>query len=429
MHFHQIISFIHSFIRSFLLRPFKSSTTQRRSRLQHEYCIGVSRRSALANVGKGLAQGPYIVARAGVEPTTLRLKAIDSNKSPPCPTPMYFIINSAITLPNIINDEINVVFRFILASMKPYLFAPVLLETRIVSPFDRPKPIIGVCILERLLYVARAETPSIEVFTIPDISLSDLHLSIVPEHSLVRTLDVSPLEMPFNMAASAQSRCLFLTDFSQNVGCVWRVKPEGAVAKLTDNVGRPFGISISRDSYVIVVSETPNCLRVFSQSGEKVLEMPLDCEAPRQAICIEPGKFALFHGYLDPANRVVELDSSGHVRRCYGYAIGVGYLQINWPVALIHDNGGRMLACDQENCRVHLVQKDFRLRRRLVQLDRFSDAKPRRLCIDDLNGTLYVGQTDSSIKVYRIAYPLNETSSDHEDLLVKRINCFGLVPF
>src|SRR6218665_4076537 len=39
-----------------------------------------------ATAGKGLAQGPYMAARAGVEPTTLRLKAIDSPKAPPCPT-------------------------------------------------------------------------------------------------------------------------------------------------------------------------------------------------------------------------------------------------------------------------------------------------------------------------------------------------------
>ena len=38
-------------------------------------------------LGKGLAQGPYMAARAGVEPTTLWLKAIDSTKAPPCPTP------------------------------------------------------------------------------------------------------------------------------------------------------------------------------------------------------------------------------------------------------------------------------------------------------------------------------------------------------
>src|SRR6218665_259433 len=80
-----IHSFIHSF-RPFLYRPFKSSTTQRRSRLQHGYCIGVSRRSAQATAGKGLAHGPYMAARAGVEPTTLRLRVIASTNAPPCPT-------------------------------------------------------------------------------------------------------------------------------------------------------------------------------------------------------------------------------------------------------------------------------------------------------------------------------------------------------
>src|SRR6218665_1916440 len=57
-----------------------------RSRLQHGYCIGVSRRNARATAGKGLAQGPYVAGRAGVEPTTLRLKVIASTKAPPRPT-------------------------------------------------------------------------------------------------------------------------------------------------------------------------------------------------------------------------------------------------------------------------------------------------------------------------------------------------------
>src|SRR6218665_681833 len=63
-----------------------SSIKQRRSRLQDGYCIGVSRRSAQATVGKRLAQGPYVAATAEVEPTTLRLKVIDSTKTPPRPT-------------------------------------------------------------------------------------------------------------------------------------------------------------------------------------------------------------------------------------------------------------------------------------------------------------------------------------------------------
>ena len=73
---------IHSFILAISIAPLQVLYY---SQLQHGYCIGVSRRSAQATAGKGLAQGPYMAARSGVEPTTLRLKAIDSTKAPPCP--------------------------------------------------------------------------------------------------------------------------------------------------------------------------------------------------------------------------------------------------------------------------------------------------------------------------------------------------------
>src|SRR6218665_1330601 len=87
------LSFIHS--GHFYIAPSKSSTTQRRSRLQHGYCIGVLRRSAQATAGKGLAQGPYmyVAASAGVEPTTLRLKAIVSTKAPSRPVNFTLLLD------------------------------------------------------------------------------------------------------------------------------------------------------------------------------------------------------------------------------------------------------------------------------------------------------------------------------------------------
>src|SRR6218665_1978430 len=57
------------------------------------YLIEVSRRSAQATAGTGLAQGPYVAERAGVEPTTLRLKVIVSTKAPPRPTTLELIEN------------------------------------------------------------------------------------------------------------------------------------------------------------------------------------------------------------------------------------------------------------------------------------------------------------------------------------------------
>src|SRR6218665_1194780 len=48
-----------------------------------------------ATVSEGLAQGPYVAARVGVEPTTIRLRVIDLTSAPPrpqfiCPIPCEY---------------------------------------------------------------------------------------------------------------------------------------------------------------------------------------------------------------------------------------------------------------------------------------------------------------------------------------------------
>jgi len=65
------VAMIHSFIHSGHFYSAPSSPL----------LLRVSRRSAQATVG------PYVAARAGVEPTTLRLKVISTN-APPRPTMM-----------------------------------------------------------------------------------------------------------------------------------------------------------------------------------------------------------------------------------------------------------------------------------------------------------------------------------------------------
>src|SRR6218665_368060 len=74
----------HSFIPAISIAPLQVLYHLEALPLQHRYCIGVSRRSAQATAGKGLTQGPYVTA--GVEPTTLRFKVIDSTKEPSRPT-------------------------------------------------------------------------------------------------------------------------------------------------------------------------------------------------------------------------------------------------------------------------------------------------------------------------------------------------------
>src|SRR6218665_2579379 len=60
---------------------------QDRSQPQHlTHCRSLHAEALQATVSEGLAQGPYVVARAGFKPTTLRLKGIDSTNVPSRPT-------------------------------------------------------------------------------------------------------------------------------------------------------------------------------------------------------------------------------------------------------------------------------------------------------------------------------------------------------
>ena len=77
-------SFIHS-SKLFLERLCKSTTTQRRSRHSTDTVPEFQAEAPQSAVSEGLAQGPYMAARAGVEPMTLRTKGVDSTNASPTP--------------------------------------------------------------------------------------------------------------------------------------------------------------------------------------------------------------------------------------------------------------------------------------------------------------------------------------------------------
>ena len=65
---------------------FKSSTAQRRFRNSTDTVPEFHAEAPQATVSEGLAQGPHVATRVGVEPMTLRTKDVDSTKAPPRPT-------------------------------------------------------------------------------------------------------------------------------------------------------------------------------------------------------------------------------------------------------------------------------------------------------------------------------------------------------
>jgi len=72
-----IWNFSHSF-RLFLYRVFKSTTAQRHSRHSTDTVPEFHAEAPQATVSEGLAQGPYVAARARVELMALQTKGVDS---------------------------------------------------------------------------------------------------------------------------------------------------------------------------------------------------------------------------------------------------------------------------------------------------------------------------------------------------------------
>src|SRR6218665_3866062 len=85
-----ICSFIHSFILAISIAPLQV--------IYHSEALPTTARILYRSFTpkrpgncKGLAQGPYVTARAGVEPTTLRLRVIASTNAPSRPTMRHHV--------------------------------------------------------------------------------------------------------------------------------------------------------------------------------------------------------------------------------------------------------------------------------------------------------------------------------------------------
>src|SRR6218665_2844749 len=83
--------FIHSSIPAISIAPLQVLYHSEALPTTARILYGSFTRSSQATTGKGLAQGLYVTAKAGVESMTLRLKVIDSTKAPSRPT---FLVNN-----------------------------------------------------------------------------------------------------------------------------------------------------------------------------------------------------------------------------------------------------------------------------------------------------------------------------------------------
>ena len=78
-------AFLHSFIQAITIAPLQVHYYSEALPTQHGTVSEFYAETPQATVSEGRAQGPYVAARAGVEPMTLRTKGVDSTNAPPTP--------------------------------------------------------------------------------------------------------------------------------------------------------------------------------------------------------------------------------------------------------------------------------------------------------------------------------------------------------
>src|SRR6218665_3945139 len=108
---------MHSFS-LFLQRLFKSTTTKRRSRHITDTVPEFHAEAPHATVSEGVAQAPFVAARAGVEPMTLLMKGIDSTKAPSRPMLLITCINYGPNLLHLFCAQFQILLNKLLSSTR-----------------------------------------------------------------------------------------------------------------------------------------------------------------------------------------------------------------------------------------------------------------------------------------------------------------------
>jgi len=253
-----------------------------------------------------------------------------------------------------------------------------------VIPGD--KLLTGVTSLGDDVFVVRAESPQVEVYSAVTFTLQ-------------RRLPVTGLGCSYGLAVCASNKCLYASDHFRDR--VHRVDLLGSSAVTQWSVGRrPVGLTVSSDENVLVVISNQRKLQQFTTHGTQLqtIQLQRDIELPRQAIQLSSGQFVISHGG-GTQHRVCLVDDKGAVVRSFGGTPGSNLTKMNAPAGLAVDEHGNILVADSCNNRLLVLDPTLTSAREMsVSVDGGLE-DPFSLWYDKSRGRLYVGELRGNSRV------------------------------
>jgi len=223
---------------------------------------------------------------------------------------------------------------------------------RVLHTLPEGVPVLGVTLLDNLLYLLRGAKTSeqIEVYDMDSCRL-------------LRYLTVPALGAKADMTSCAHNSCAYISDWTNKR--IHRVGlPHGAVITSWPVNDQPECLSVTDTHSVLVTCREVGKIKEFSTNGEllREIQLPQDVTSPRHAHQLSNGQFIVcYGGRRVPVHRVCLIGSDGHVVKSFGLPKDSSSQQMNVPCHMAVDMNGFVFVADYNNCRVLLLSPELTL--------------------------------------------------------------------
>jgi len=205
----------------------------------------------------------------------------------------------------------------------------------------------------------------------------------------------------YGLAACPHNNCLYASDFNyshtinysfsiSSDSSVHRVELSGSNAVMKWSVaGNPAGLSVNCEHNLLVVSQDPRVLQIFTTHGTLLqnIQLQADIQCPKHATQLPTGQFLVSDGLF--VHRVCLVRVDGAVVHSYGGQPGSQLTQMNRPVGLAVDREGRVLVADRFNNRLLVIDQSL------------SSAHEMSVCVDGgLKGPFSLWYDQSCRRLY-----------------------------
>lgn len=250
---------------------------------------------------------------------------------------------------------------------------------------EENRPIVGLAVLGKSLFVSHEKTPAIEVYdSATYVSQGQIRIPRMAE--------------PLDIASCVQQSCLFvigrLESSKESTSDILRIKSDGEVEMKWQSGGN-FGRLSTYESNVIVCLSDRLLVREFTPEGELLHEVRLSPAAGfnhlSHAIKVTSMHFVVSHGEKDDkVRRVCLVDRGGNILKKFELKE-----KSKFPVCLLNDRGRAILVGDAEG-RIILLSSNLGCERNL--LEKADKYIATRISFDETEKRLFVARNKVSSK-------------------------------